>query len=802
MPVTRDNHYVPQWYQRGFLPDGKGKLHYLNLNPEQKILPDGRVIAFNAEQYYAPARCFYKTDLYSTFFGPYINDEIERKLFGQIDDTGSRAVKAFLEDDPSAWHRHFQDFFYYLDAQKIRTQKGLDWIAKHYANLNQNSLMREMQGLRNMHCTLWTEGVREIVSARDSGVKFIVSDHPVTVYNYACPPGSARCAYPDDPPIALKATQTIYPLDADHCLILTNLEYAEKPDLPDPLSRRTFPRNFRNSMVRTDKFIRKRSLSENEVTAINLVLKARARRYVAAGEKEFLYPERQCQIDWPDIRQILLPPKNELWHYGGELFAKFDDGSVYYQDAFGRTSPKSDHLEKKVDEADLGPNSACGCGSGKKYKQCCRGKPPELRPSWSQRSIRERNMFFFRGLTKILGLDRGKDWNDVRRELGDDQVREIHELNGFLWPADTEVFALLPKPDGATRAVFSGLIDPRTTPFVIGNALLYFDEIIVQNPFLNPGQVNKKFNPVLNPRKYRLQTLRNAFLLMHLMPAIEAGYVNLVPDLCSFDNYLQRQMLQLAQERSVGIQIAEKDQELFKRLQKEDFNQMLSMLPRDQQERMLRRADPSVAQETVELVLEHLASEKDDDPLALLQEDVYGGGEEGGQLNMLQMSPNFEMLLLIAQATGSFLLTDSHHRWGEIRAAQHGNGGLVISRLPGFEGLAGTTEHSFLLDPSQALELRTAGKLGEYRKFVRTLFGSIQGADAAPAEAQIVAEFERAHAHSESQLSALKQETHPTRIIFLIPQGGFQHNNAQRMLITTGVENYRDASPMAVLIET
>jgi hypothetical protein len=123
-------------------------------------------------------------DLYSTFFGTTVNDEIERRLFGVFDTDGSKAVKAFAGTDVSEWHHHFQTLFTYIDIQKIRTPKGLDWLKSQYPKLNQNELMREMQGIRNMHCTIWTEGVREIVSAEDASVKFIISDHPVTVFNY------------------------------------------------------------------------------------------------------------------------------------------------------------------------------------------------------------------------------------------------------------------------------------------------------------------------------------------------------------------------------------------------------------------------------------------------------------------------------------------------------------------------------------------------------------------------------------------------------------------------------------------
>jgi hypothetical protein len=57
--------------------------------------------------------------------------------------------------------------------------------------------MLEMQALRQMHCTMWLEAVREVVSAEDSDVKFIITDHPVTMYNPRCPPDSAQCRYPD-----------------------------------------------------------------------------------------------------------------------------------------------------------------------------------------------------------------------------------------------------------------------------------------------------------------------------------------------------------------------------------------------------------------------------------------------------------------------------------------------------------------------------------------------------------------------------------------------------------------------------
>jgi hypothetical protein len=163
-----------------------------------------------------------------------------------------------------------------------------------------------------------------------------VGDHPVTIYNHAIPPDGTGNDYLNEPSIALKGSQTIFPLNRDFCLILTNLEYAQD-NSANPLEKRTFAGNYRNAMVRTDAFIRTRKLTSGEVIRVNRVLKARAKRYIAAGKEEWLYPETWSAEPWADLRGVFLPPKNGLWHFGGEMYARFDNGEVYYQDAFGRT---------------------------------------------------------------------------------------------------------------------------------------------------------------------------------------------------------------------------------------------------------------------------------------------------------------------------------------------------------------------------------------------------------------------------------------------------------------------------------
>lgn len=629
MSATRNNHYVPRWYQAGFFEPGRTELAYFDLSPAQKSLDDGRVITVgHSLVHWSTARCFQQRDLYSTFFGTEVNDEIERHLFGDMDAKGAKAVRAFAGTDISQWHEHFHDLFLYIDVQKIRTPKALDWLRAQYPALTQNELMIEMQGIRAMHCTIWAEGVREIVSAEDADTKFILSDHPVTVYNHALPPEAMSCTYPLDPSIALKASQTVFPLSRDFCLILTNLEYAQNPAVSS-LEKRTFARNYRNSMVSTHAFIRTRKLASPDVGRINRIIRARARRYIAAGRKEWLYPDQS--EEWGDLRAALLPPKRELYQYGGEMFAKFDDGHVYYQDAFGRTEKEREFLKKAPPSRPLRSKDICGCGSGHDFGDCCEPRPLELRPTWTERSIRERNMMFLNALKKVLGLTEDRDWVTVRREMTDEKIKEIYLLYGDLWPEDTDLLQLLPKPDGRARAVYTGAIHPDAiTDYALG-ASLYFGELIIQHPFVNARTLNPKYSPVKNPSSYRQEVLKAIVFFLTVIPMVDRGLIHLIPDPCDFDMHLRDQMLAMARARSSRIDKRLFEDERTVALVKEDTRRSIMSMPPAILQSQMRKVYPDQSEEELKAFVERMLKLLEDDRLAVLQQERFPSKQRSPQ---------------------------------------------------------------------------------------------------------------------------------------------------------------------------
>ena len=797
--LTRNNHYVPVWYQRGFLQAGQSQLHYLDTSPEQKVLPDGRTVTMNAVHKWGPKSCFYEYDLYSTHFGPVVNDEIEKYLFGSIDERGARAVRAFADGDPSAMHHSFQDFFEYLDAQKLRTPKGLDWIKARYAALDQLQLMQEMQGLRLMHCTMWTEGVREIVSAEDSDVKFIVTDHPVTVYNAALPPESGECMYPGDSAIELIGTQTVFALDAKTCLILTHVEYAQEPTRPNLTVPRTHARYRGQSIVRTDAFIRKRKLSRDEVITINHLLKTRARRYVAASNKEWLYPERSFAGKWQDIAQVLLP-RDELWRFGGEIYVGHADGSTEYQDAFGRTSGAHKYLQREKRATDLGPNDLCGCGSGRKFKHCCKDLPEADRPSWDIYGIRERNVMFCSAVKDILGLTAGKTWDDVRRELSDEQVKRIHEAFGSLWPEDTDLVELVPRPKrGAFRAVYLGVSDPRTVEATILGWLSYFDEVVVAHPFINPLGMKPEFSPTKSPSQHKAQTLKNVVLLLILEPYIRSGYVHLIPDPGDFNPHFGMSAIQMAKERTAGWKPPRRSVGPLRALAKDDHDRFLRQLPESSLRRLIREYKQESSAAEIDAVIAHMKSELAADPYALLQ--PIEPGDAGAQLQCIK-GYGLEAAMYLAALTGSVIYTDVEAHWRQLHLhALQADQAVDGAWAPVVESLRAV---DFPIDGNAATlyEIRLAGRFGGMRAAMRQFAEAVQRSGDQSRPDQIALQFTKAAQAMKGEWRNVPETLRLTGQVELsVPSGGFERNDVRRLLLTFGKAKSVHPIPFAMFIK-
>jgi len=817
MAFTHDNHYVPEWYQKRFLSSEKKVFHYLDLNPPLIPLPNGEKKQHNSIRWpRSPSQCFFEKDLYTLYYGGLITDAIERYLFGRVDDIGAIAIESMATQEFESLHDNFQNFFEYLDIQKIRTPKGLVWLKSKFPNLTHNQLLYEMQQIQRMHCTIWFEAVREIVYANNSKIKFIVSDHPVTVYNPACSPSSSECVWPNDPRIEMKATQTILPLDSNRCLILTNLDYAQNPKLSDPKVYRANANPFRQTLARIDNTICVRELKDDEVAHINFIIKSRARKYLAAQDKEWLYPEKIVGGSWVEVGKVLLPPSNELWQYGGEVFGQYKDGRHFYHDAYGRTRAEAEHLKKEPPKGKVGVNDPCPCGSGKKYKKCCRDKAPEDRPSTTYRSIRERNIMFFNIAIEILGFDGKKDWIQIRKDLTDQKIENIYKAFAALWPRETDLMSLLPKPDTkVSRAIYSGMLDPQVACKDIAALSLYVDEILIINPFVNPNTVRDEFNPIKNPGRYRQDTIKNFIFLLSLFPLIESGKVNLIPDPMYFNPALMDQIMAEAEKRRKDVKLDDAAIKLMEKLAKDDFKRWLFDSSDERIKSRIKKWKPDITDDDLEEMLASIKKQNEQDPLATLHSREEGGG---GQMFFSRLNPNLELGMFLAQATGAFVVTTHPFRWSEICSSINYFYGTyqsswepIVTHMTNLD-----IDFVYFLDPKELLEALRNGDLAHMKTALRNIWNAVQienPSDPSQIESligglnqakekmdkSIKGLLKRKNDYNEKFLRVVKKGG---RLSIKIAPAGHSTNSVYRLLLAhAGHEKYLKALPLSLYIE-
>jgi hypothetical protein len=334
------HHYVPQWYQKRFMRAGQFEYYYLDLHPEI-VEHKGRRHQKRALRHWGSGRSFCEDDLYPLKLGQWSTDQIEKRFFGTIDIRGRRSVsimsdysnhKGIHDGVPKA----FQNLLQYMDAQRFRTPRGLDWLRAKVDLRDTNETLLFMRAAFQFHTTMWMEGVWEIANAQQSPTKFIVNDEPVTFFNRRAFPSEIR--YPDDVGLEQVGTRTLFPLSLEKCLIITHVQLARNPRI-DPTVPRVNARAYQQTMKKFTDTQFGRELDEGEVLRINYILKRRATRYIAAAEEEWLYPERRvAATEWSrlDDDWFLFPHLYKI-PFTSQIIVGWKNGSSWAMDEYGRT---------------------------------------------------------------------------------------------------------------------------------------------------------------------------------------------------------------------------------------------------------------------------------------------------------------------------------------------------------------------------------------------------------------------------------------------------------------------------------
>ncbi len=371
-----------------------------------------------------------------------------------------------------------------------------------------------------------------------------------------------------------------------------------------------------------------------------------------------------------------------------------------------------------------GRNEQCDCGSGRKYKHCCltldetrRGRIGIVR---SSTSLREKNLALLAATADIFRLN--LPWEKVKSGMSDARIREFYQFVAGLWPIGTDYRALLPTPDTSLRALYLGEYEPELMQQNVFRFSLYADQIVLINPFDNPNLMADKFNPVVNPGEWRLQTLRLVYHLKLLAPWIAAGVVVLVPDPGDFDRSLREKTWALAAKRFGEGGLSDEDVEASSLSSKTQDTFYLS--PPEYIARMAREANPGITDDEVTKLLAYVEKRRKEDPL--LPNQTLD--KMPGQMTAHRMGANLEMGLFLCQTVGAFPYTNVRFRWNEILKAgdQLSQSAQVWTPLT---RAFGDLDFKFLnnVDSQFAVNIREEGRLSNFRSYLRRLWQTVNG---------------------------------------------------------------------------
>ncbi|GAA0703715.1 hypothetical protein [Dokdonella soli] len=399
--------------------------------------------------------------------------------------------------------------------------------------------------------------------------------------------------------------------------------------------------------------------------------------------------------------------------------------------------------------------------------------------------IRERNLTLITAIEEILGLDKGKTWEDVRRELSDDHVVAIHKAIADLWPPDTDLEALLPRPQrGRLRALYFGVPDFRMLEPTITGWLAYFDEIVIVHPFTNPVSVRPEYSPVVSPAQHREQTLKNVLLFLELEPYIGFGLLHVIPDPGDFNAEFGWNAMRMAEERTSAMELDEESARRFQGMYGDEALRYVRRLPEPALRHYIKQQTPSIPDALLDEVVAHMKAQLNDDPIALLQ--PLEVGTANAQLRVIKGCP-LEGALYLATLTGSIVYTDVPIYWRQLH--EHtvaARDGMDPVWMPMVEALR-HVEYPLGVHARTVLRPRMSDAFEAMRTALRAVGDAAANrADARPHEA-LAASLRDAVEPMRRDWNPMSAEPWVgAQLEFSVPRGGFARQEVHRLLITYG----------------
>jgi hypothetical protein len=392
--------------------------------------------------------------------------------------------------------------------------------------------------------------------------------------------------------------------------------------------------------------------------------------------------------------------------------------------------------------AKVGANDPCPCGTGKKFKKCCRGRVDwdELKSKPSIEFVRRlsprgKNLAFVNSLRGILQLDRLKGpiaAKEFKRAFTPAAIKAIYELIPTLWPDGEDLRRVLRSERAESSGLYTGIYEAELIERGITRHSLYSDRILLVDPFLDVRLVRAKFNPLQHPEMYGSTTIRWARLWLRLEPWIAADIVHLVRTPDEFDGELWKLSMEAEEARSKLPGMREALDRTIDEMPPsviDELKQRTTLGTPDAVIRArLRAQHREMPDERVEAVMKYIQGRRDDDPYFYAPLLPDGSNSE---MHVMSTGTSYELAKITAMETGSHLITDLRSRWKEIEIDRKSEGvhdGNWTSFAKAFHGMKFKFLENVSLD--DALRLREEERLESLRGFFTRIWSKAKSPDA------------------------------------------------------------------------
>jgi hypothetical protein len=392
----------------------------------------------------------------------------------------------------------------------------------------------------------------------------------------------------------------------------------------------------------------------------------------------------------------------------------------------------------------IGRNDLCPCGSGHKYKKCCKDKTDwdtllTLPPSQQLRylSLRGKNILFLERIASALQLDKidsETNFVDLKRAFTPNVVRQIYEDILEIWPDGHDCMRCLSQQREDVTALYTGTYEPEIIFRAIIRHSIYSDRIILSDPFLHPLHVRDDFNTILHPEINRTNAIKWSFLWISLAPWINMGLVNFIRTPGDFDPREYHEILEVQREKLKSNPELEEilDRDVDKQIQNTGilFDQGLTGYyflshSDDQLVEMWRHFPKGPIWKSEDEFLQFIKHQRDMHPYYV--ERLPG---QKGEFLHHSSGVCYEAAKRICDITNSHIITDMAFRWKEVEFDHQYATGHTREWSPFAKALQNADLKILNNIPIQsALQIRKENRLEQMRLFFNRIWRTCRCAE-------------------------------------------------------------------------